>query len=245
MPKRHAGFFENKALKSNMAVVLKYTSMFPQPQRKNNMLKQDFTFGTISGIKVGLSWSFLGLLVAAGLLGGLPAVAFFTLLFASVLVHELGHAFTAQHLGFPCKEITLHVAGGIAYLKVPREPKYEFIIAIAGPAVSLAIAGVAFGANELLKVDFLETLFYVNLILGLFNLVPAFPTDGGRVLRAGLASLMGFEKATNIVVVISFVVCAFGLAYAIYDIRPMLGFVSILLAGMALAEKKSLQQEVF
>ncbi len=129
----------------------------------------------------------LGLLAALGLFG-------------SVLLHELGHALMARAFGVRTREITLWLLGGVAQLeRIPREPAKEAAIAIAGPLVSFALSGVF----TLLKtgegaLGFLLTyLALVNLFLGLFNLLPALPLDGGRILRAFLATRLPYLEATR------------------------------------------------
>ncbi|MFN4073395.1 MAG: site-2 protease family protein [Thermus sp.] len=121
-------------------------------------------------------------------------------LFASVLLHELGHALTARRFGIETKRITLWLLGGVAQMeRIPREPQKELGIALAGPGVSLALALLF----RLLRVEagalgFLtHYLALVNLMLGLFNLLPALPLDGGRVYRALLAFRKPYLQATR------------------------------------------------
>src|SRR5262249_49812776 len=128
------------------------------------------------------------------------------LLFVSVLVHELAHSFVARARGLEVEGITLFIFGGVARLKgEARDPGDEFAIAIVGPATSLAIAGALFGVHELLRLpsDPVEaTVTYlaeINLMLALFNLLPGFPPDGGRVLRAIVWQVTGsLQRATRI-----------------------------------------------
>ena len=140
---------------------------------------------------------------------GMGAVAAL-LLFLSVLLHELGHSYVARRYRIPIGQITLFLFGGVAHMKKePPSPKAEFLIAIAGPAVSFALGVLCFGAAVL--VDSLPLpaggrgfvvlgglLGFNNIVLGLFNLIPGFPLDGGRALRAGLwAWSKNFHKATS------------------------------------------------
>ncbi len=131
-------------------------------------------------------------------------VAFLLAVFASVLLHELGHALVARRYGIATRRIILSPIGGIAQLEgMPREPRHELAVALAGPAVNFVIAAglwlVApmFGATPILA-SLLGSLMLANLGLGLFNLVPAFPMDGGRALRAILASRVGPYRATEL-----------------------------------------------
>ena len=145
-------------------------------------------------------------------LGGITSVLFFV----SVLLHELGHSVVARRNHIPVRDITLFIFGGVA--QIEREPKTagaEFRIAIAGPLTSLVLAGVFAGLWWLDRmVPYLAApslwLMRINLILALFNLIPGFPLDGGRVLRAAIWKLSGsFFRATQIAVASGQVV-AFG-----------------------------------
>jgi len=125
-------------------------------------------------------------------------------LFVSVLLHELGHALVALHQGVGVKQITLWIFGGLAQLKNPRrDPRSEMMVAIAGPVVSLGLGLVPFAAFSLFDPGPYVTfpilyLAYLNVILAVFNMVPAFPLDGGRVLRAALGFRMPYDEATDI-----------------------------------------------
>ncbi len=138
-------------------------------------------------------------------------VALLLLLFACVLMHELGHALTAQRFGFVTREITLLPIGGIARLeRMPEDPKQSLWITLAGPAVNIVIATLLFavlrltgtwqpiGGISLTRGPFLERLMLVNASLVVFNLLPAFPMDGGRALRALLATRLDDVRATRI-----------------------------------------------
>jgi Zn-dependent protease len=126
--------------------------------------------------------------------------------FACVLLHELGHALMARRFGIDTRDITLYPIGGVARLeRMPRAPGAELLIALAGPAVNFAIvlgliALFSVGGDLLIAYAwpavFLQQLLVVNLVLGLFNLIPAFPMDGGRVLRALLSGWLGRVRAT-------------------------------------------------
>lgn len=162
-----------------------------------------------------------GGLSADRLEGAIFGVIVTLLLFGIVVLHELGHAFTALEFGVPIKQIVLLPIGGVAQLeRMPEEPVEELLVAVAGPAVNLVLGillwivartiGVSLEPRAMLRslqgLGSLEIgaiyqyVFAANLFLGVFNLLPAFPMDGGRVLRAFLASWMDYARATTIAV---------------------------------------------
>jgi Zn-dependent protease/predicted transcriptional regulator len=183
-------------------------------------MKWSLKLGSVAGIGVYLHWTFvllIGWIFLAHLGAGetarqaLEGVGFILALFGCVVMHEFGHALTAKRYGVMTRDITLLPIGGVARLeRIPEKPMQEFWVAIAGPAVNAVIAAMLFGilllqgrTHELMEVHgmkdgFLAQLMWVNLFIGTFNLLPAFPMDGGRILRALLASRMGRRRATAI-----------------------------------------------
>jgi len=156
---------------------------------------------------IGLSyWQIEGTLAAV-----VNGIGFILALFVCVVLHEFGHALTAKRYGIRTRHITLLPIGGVAAMeRMPDDPKQEIAVALAGPAVNVAIA---FGlwlwlavTNALVPMDqlsltggpFIERLMVINIVLAVFNLVPAFPMDGGRVLRAALALRMNHNRATQL-----------------------------------------------
>lgn len=163
---------------------------------------RSFQVGRIFGFPIKVNLSFLILLGAVWLwFGGLPGVALMAVAFTSVVAHELGHALVARQLGVRTKEIELGFLGGAAkILDLPRRPGDEIAIAAAGPAVSFALAGLSYAVASLLDSSALAWVAIINLGIGLFNLVPALPMDGGRILRALLSMRMGYGPATRVAV---------------------------------------------
>lgn len=186
------------------------------------MLGNSMALFKVGGTEVRLHPTFFLLLAWVGVVGwarGGPAAAgdglvFVILLFACVVAHEFGHIFAARRYGIATRDVTILPIGGVASLeRIPEKPVQEIVVALAGPAVNLAIAvvlvallaigGQGFDAKQLSELEraqssLLMQLAAANLALVLFNLIPAFPMDGGRVLRAILASQVGYVRATQV-----------------------------------------------
>jgi Zn-dependent protease/predicted transcriptional regulator len=209
------------------------------PYVRNNALK----VATIGGIQIFVHWTWLLAFLfftwslgayydttfhgwghgTAYLLGALSTI----LLFVTVLLHELGHSFTARALGLPVNSITLFIFGGVSNLtNEPQSPRVEFLVAFAGPLTSLLLSGIFYllhaaagsGSSEISAV--LGYLASVNLILAIFNLIPAFPLDGGRVFRSIVWAIRGSMRqatrvATSVSRVIAYLFIAAGLVEAL------------------------------
>jgi stage IV sporulation protein FB len=203
--------------------------------------------GSIAGTAIKIHITFLMFLVwifAAGWASGgaeaaMASLIFMVLLFACVLAHEFGHIFTARAFGVATPDVILLPIGGVARLeRIPEKPSEEFLIAIAGPLVNVVIAlvlMVGMRANldahslavvESTSVSLVDRLAEVNLFLALFNLIPAFPMDGGRVLRALLATRLGHVRATEVAASIG-QLCAFALGFLGLFYNPLLIFIAI------------------
>ena len=212
--------------------------------------------GRIAGTAIRVHVTFLLFLVwiwgASYVSGGAGAawsgLVFMLLLFLCVLAHEFGHIFTARAFGVQTPDVTLLPIGGVARLeRIPEEPKQEFLIAIAGPLVNVAIALVLMAlpdtdmrAQHLAVVEsptvpLADRLAAVNLFLAAFNMIPAFPMDGGRILRALLAIKLGFTRATEIAASIGQFV-AFALGFLGLFGNPMLIFIAIFVYLAAASE---------
>jgi Zn-dependent protease len=161
--------------------------------------------GTLLGFPVEINFSFLLLLGFVFVaLGGLAGVVIVCLAFASVLLHELGHALVARRLGVHTTGIELGFFGGAAKMvDIPRNANDEISIAAAGPIVSLVLAGLGLGLAAATGLSIFAWIGWTNLILALFNLIPALPMDGGRILRALLTKKMSYIRATDVAVTVS------------------------------------------
>jgi Zn-dependent protease len=183
-----------------------------------------FKIGRFSGIDVRVHWTFFLLLAFFAFvgyqtsdspLGALTATVTIVALFFCVLLHEFGHSLVAQRLGLEIHSITLLPIGGVSNLEsLPEKPSDEVKITLAGPLVNVVLApiffgvGLLFGAVPRMPADvftgmgsvgqFFFYLGYLNVVLAVFNLLPAFPLDGGRILRALLATRLGAVRATDI-----------------------------------------------
>ena len=171
------------------------------------MLKS-WRLGSILGFPVELKASFLLLLALVFFaFGGAAGVAFVLLVFGSVLLHELGHAVVARALGVQIAGIELSFFGGAAKMvQLPRTATHEVLIAAAGPAVSLVLGGLGLGLGALTGSALFAWLGWTNFIIAAFNLIPALPMDGGRILRALLTRRMDFVRATDVSVTVARVV---------------------------------------
>ncbi len=182
-------------------------------------MKWSWKLGEVAGIGVYMHATFLLLIgwvvlshwmEGASLAATLAGLAFVLVLFGCVVLHEFGHALTAKKYGIKTRDITLLPIGGVARLeRMPDIPIQELWVALAGPAVNVVIAAALFlwlqvtsglepfGQLGVAKGSFAGRLMVVNIFLVVFNMIPAFPMDGGRVLRALLATRMDYTRATN------------------------------------------------
>ncbi len=206
-------------------------------------MKGSYRIARVAGIDVKIHVTFLLLLAwfgwmywqEGGVGGAIEGIGFTLLLFLCVLLHEFGHAFAARAYGIRTPDITLLPIGGVARLeRMPSKPAHELVVAIAGPAVNVVIAVLL--AFKVRATDFSEIdhvggslatkLYYVNVMLVAFNAIPAFPMDGGRVLRALLAMRFDNVLATTIAARVGQTL-AVGFAVASFFGAPMLLFIAI------------------
>jgi len=219
------------------------------------------TVGTVKGTVIRLHVTFLLFLLwiaaayyaVGGWEAALAGVVFISLLFLCVLLHEFGHIFAARRYGVQTPDVVLLPIGGVARLeRIPEEPAQEIVVALAGPAVNVVIAAVLFLALGGLVppegldvrnpgIDLAARLLWANLFLAVFNLIPAFPMDGGRVLRAFLARRMGYARGTQVAASIgqgtAFLFGLLGLLYA----NPILIFIALFVYLAAASEAHAAQ----
>lgn len=213
-------------------------------------MRGSLRIGKIAGIDLHLHWTFPLLLVGVfayyliaghGLAIALAGVGLIGVVFLCVVLHEFGHALAARRYGVPTRDITLYPIGGVARLqRIPEKPSQEFVVALAGPAVNVVIAAVLavllivtgatfeLGRGLLAPHEmFLQNIFWINILLVGFNMLPAFPMDGGRVLRSLLAMRLDYVRATQIAATVGQgMAILFGLA-AIMIFNPFLLIIAL------------------
>lgn len=154
--------------------------------------------------------------------------------FGIVLLHEFGHIFVGKHFGVQAKDVTLYLFGGCANMEVPVEPKKEFFIAIGGPLVNVLLILPLYSMCGIS--EFFLNVFYANLFILFFNILPCFPLDGGRILRSILCLFFNRVLATKIAVRTSEVFCVLGMCLAFKIGAFNLGLICVLVFLAAEAE---------
>ncbi len=209
----------------------------------------------IRGIQLSLHFTFLLLLAywakegydQGGVTGAFWSTALILAIFTCVVLHELGHSFTARRFGVGVRRILLMPIGGMAeFDSIPRQPARELLMTVAGPAVNFVLAALLWLVvdrssglpDNALPASLGELgwcLFYWNICMGIFNLAPVFPMDGGRILRAFLAIKLPYLRATFWAVTIGKVLAVIAAVIAFYTERTMIGilFAFIFFAGEA------------
>jgi len=208
---------------------------------EESLMFKAWKVGRLAGIDIHIHWTFFILLAWVFLANRAAEAAMMLPLvvaaFGCVVLHELGHALAARQFGIGTRDITLLPIGGVARLeRMSEKPWEEFWIAVAGPAVNIVIAfglfglivlGTLIGSWEFVRApigSFLTGLLALNVFMVVFNMIPAFPMDGGRVLRAVLASFMGMLPATQVAVRVASV---FAVLFAVFGvIGTLFGFAS-------------------
>jgi len=224
-------------------------------------MRWSYTIGRIAGTDIKVHVTFLLIVGWWALIGyseggpdqALTSALALLALFGCILLHEFGHILMARRFGVRTPDVLLLPIGGVARLeRIPDEPRQELLIALAGPAVTLAIvvvllavlrlSGSDAGVTELSeRQPFLAQLVSVNLYLLLFNLIPAFPMDGGRVLRALLSSRMGLLRGTRIAASLGQTLAVVGGLYGITRPEPLLVLVAFFVFLGANAEAATVE----
>ncbi len=232
-------------------------------------MKSSLHLGRIAGIKIRVHWTFIFLIAwivflelsrGNGLTAILWSTSFILVLFFCVVLHELGHALTARKYNIGTRQITLLPIGGVASLEaMPDEPREELMVALAGPAVNIVIALALYfivpfenflnqdpealeqSLSSINAGNFIFLLFTANILLAVFNMIPAFPMDGGRVLRAMLSMKMDRVRATQIASVLGQGVAFFLFFYGLL-VNPILILIAIFVFFGAKGENMMIQQ---
>tara|TARA_B100000497_G_scaffold127296_1_gene168595 strand:+ start:282 stop:1391 length:1110 start_codon:yes stop_codon:yes gene_type:complete len=229
--------------------------------------KQSFHLTTVSGIPILIHWTF-GLFIAFILYtawsnnfstsDGFWFVMFVCILFFFVVLHELGHAMAAKRYGIKTKDIIISPIGGIARLMdIPRKPSNELVVALAGPAVNVLLALLfllillpftrdMFPKEQSMNlitapIDYIRYLLIINVTLVIFNMIPAFPMDGGRVFRALMAYMMPRLKATYVAMIVARIFAVLFIGFGIYSSHLVL----TLIGGFILFTSGSEYRQVF
>jgi Zn-dependent protease/CBS domain-containing protein len=227
-------------------------------------MKWSFKIGRLWGIDVYLHLTFLLLLAWVGfddvsrtgsLARGVGGVLMYVSLFACVLLHEFGHAMAARYFGIPTRDITLLPIGGGARLeRLPNNPRHELVIAIAGPLVNVVLGGalaafLILSGHSLLPerdvgvISVLQRMFLVNVSLVVFNMLPAFPMDGGRVLRALLAMAMNPVRATRIAANVGRAMAVVFAVIALWQQMYLLFFIAVFVWLAAGGEARAMEAQ--
>ena len=224
---------------------------------------KNLRLGTFAGISVFLHWTFLVMMggfflffltKGGSIFAAVAGVALVGAAFVCVILHEYGHALMARRFGIPTIDITMYPIGGIARLKsMPKDPAQEFLIAIAGPAVNLGLAALLYAVNSARGIPMdlasvlgsqttvLGLLTWINLAMAGFNMLPAFPMDGGRVLRAILASRMGHARGTQIAGMVGMGMAVLFASFGLLSMNFILVFIGVF---VFLGAKHEVQQAV-
>lgn len=233
---------------------------------------KSFRIGKLFKIPIYLHWSFLLLPLIAVYISGsdsmvniLWAIAFVFTLFFCVLLHEFGHVLSARYFGVDTHDIILSIIGGVARLKkLPERPIHELIVAIAGPMVNVGIVlilslilflfgqpifevtGAGNGDNVIFNAgNFIQILIGTNIVLAVFNLIPAFPMDGGRVLRSLLNMKLSRLRATFIAMILGQIIAVCFAVYGIYEGNYTLSLIAVFIISSALTEYRGIKNESF
>jgi stage IV sporulation protein FB len=197
----------------------------------SKILLKNVSLGNWFGVHVKLHSTWIFTFFFFALLNPNFALCWFAL-FCIIVMHEFGHIFAGKLAGCQASDVTLYAFGGAARMTIPKNPIAEFFVALAGPMVNLLLIPFLESVSHLSPI--LLLIFYSNLGLIFFNLLPVFPMDGGRVLRTLLQIFSGNRKKSTLVAVrISQVFCMLFIAFGIYDCHIMLALIGIWIFGAA------------
>jgi len=227
-------------------------------------MKWSFQVGKVFGIPIRVHLTFFLLLIFIGFYGsrlqgarsGLYGILSVILIFLCVIIHEMAHSLVARSYGVKVKDIVLLPIGGVSEMEeLPQKPKQEILVALAGPATSIVLAlifyfaflfftpGVRSFKISIFQGSLFLNLFFINLILAIFNLLPAFPMDGGRVLRGILGLKLDLLKATKIAVGIGEFFAIFLFFFGLF-FNPWLALIAIFIYLGAEGEKRATELKV-
>jgi Zn-dependent protease/CBS domain-containing protein len=208
-------------------------------------MKSTIQIAKILGISINLHLTFFILPILASIVAGFKGVFLVLFIFLCVTLHELSHSLAALYFGIRVKNITLYPIGGIATMDtMPNRPRDELIISIAGPSSNFVIAAILYLVLQNIlppaalynisgRITNWQEVFgatiWINVMLGLFNLLPAFPMDGGRIFRAFLAQFMDYRRATRIAVIASNIFSGFFVIISLWIGHIMLGIIAVFL----------------
>ena len=202
------------------------------------MIKRSYLFTKVMGIPVRIHITLVILLIVVAIKFGIGGILYAIGIFASVALHELGHSWVAIRKGCRVREIMLLPIGGVAKMdRIPTRPMDEFLVAAAGPLTSLILAALFGWAGRFAFP--LTSMCYVNLMLCLFNLLPSFPMDGGRIFRAAMTPKLGRLKATALAARIGRIMAVAGGIFGLFQGNFFLVLIAVFIYQAAGAEYRA------
>jgi len=206
------------------------------------MIKRSYLLTRVMGIPVRIHITLIILLIVVTFYTGAFGLLYAAAVFASVALHELGHSWVAIRKGCRVHEIMLLPIGGVAKINnLPSRPRDEFFVAAAGPAASFILAVIFGWLGDMFFI--FEPLYYINRMLCLFNLIPCFPMDGGRIFRAFMTPRLGRLKATALAVRIGRIMAVAGGIFGLVDHDYILILIAIFIYQAAGAEYRAVYMQ--
>jgi Zn-dependent protease len=206
-----------------------------------NLMSKSWPLFRALSVPVRVHISFLGVLAFVAFTN-LAFIPLYLILIASVLVHEYGHVLAARHFGTKCEVIFLHFFGGAAMMHPSKSLKEDWMVAIAGPLVSLGLSVMFAGVYTFTGIGIIYMAAYLNLIIGLFNLLPIYPMDGGRIYKAFWEYLFGNQVGTLIAVYTARVLAVAAAVYGIMVGAYVLVALAIFIVYFGHAEQLALKR---